>query len=150
MKLDFNHLNFEFNQMVVVGLIFLIGIILGLLLSRSTKPLRRQLKQEIERREQAETSVAEANQRIGHLEHQTRNHPHWGSTALGDNLTLINGVGPDSAEALKREGLTTYGDIAKLSDSELNDLEGKLGRTKGTIVREGWREQAVRLRDQTS
>ena len=67
----------------------------------------------------------------------------------GDNLTLINGVGPDSAEALKREGLKTFSDMARISDSELVDLEGKFGRIKCTIVREGWREQAVRLRDQT-
>lgn len=149
MDLDLNHLDVASNQLVVVGLVLLIGIILGFLLSPRTKPLRQRITQEVERREAAEAQLAEANRRVGQLEHQTRNHPHWGSTALGDNLTLVNGVGPDSAEALKREGLTTFGDIAKLSDSELVDLETKLGRTKGTIVREGWREQAVRLRDQT-
>lgn len=150
MNFDFNYLQFTLNQGVIVALVFLIGIILGLLFSPRTKPLRRAVRQETERREQAEASLAEANRRIGQLEHQTRNHPHWGSTVLGDNLTLINGVGPDSADALKREGLTTYADIARLSDSELADLEVKLGRTKGTIAREGWREQAVRFRDQTT
>jgi len=150
MKFDPNHLNFDFNQLVVLGLIFLIGIIVGVLLSPRTKPLRRQLEIEHRQREAAEAQLAEANRRVGELEHKTRNHPHWGSTALGDNLTLINGVGPDSAEALKREGLTTYSDVARLSDTELGDLENRLGRTRGTIVREGWREQAARLRDQTS
>lgn len=145
-----NRLDFSLNQAVIVGLVLLLSIILGLLLSPRTKPLRRALHQETERHEQTVAALAEANRRIGQLEHQTRNHPHWGSTVLGDNLTLINGVGPDSADALKREGLTTYADIARLSDSELADLEAKLGRTKGTIAREGWREQAVRFRDQTA
>lgn len=58
-----------------------------------------------------------------------------------DDLTLIEGIGPKSAEALKSAGVTTFAQVAKMSPEELEKIvKGKKVRLVGTT--EHWPRQA--------
>ena len=62
----------------------------------------------------------------------------------GDDLTKINGIGPKIKEKLYDLGITTFAQIAGLSDAEIEQVNGKLS-FKGRIERENWVEQAKAL-----
>jgi predicted flap endonuclease-1-like 5' DNA nuclease len=61
--------------------------------------------------------------------------------AAADDLTLIEGIGPKSAEALHAAGITTFAQIAKLSPAELEKaVKDRSVRLVGTA--EHWPHQA--------
>lgn len=61
-----------------------------------------------------------------------------------DDLTVIKGIGPKFAQTLNEHGITSYGQLASLSEAEIEALESKLGFS-GRFEREGWVEQARAL-----
>jgi len=62
-----------------------------------------------------------------------------------DDLARIKGLGPKLQALLPQLGITTYAQIAALSDADLADLDGQLGAFAGRPARDGWVEQASYL-----
>jgi predicted flap endonuclease-1-like 5' DNA nuclease len=62
--------------------------------------------------------------------------------SAGDDLARIKGLGPKLQALLPTLGLSTYAQIAALSDGDLIDLDGKLGAFAGRPAKDNWVEQA--------
>jgi len=65
-------------------------------------------------------------------------------TSAADNLTKIKGLGPKAAAALEVEGVTSFGQIAAWTKSDITSWDEKLN-ARGRIVREDWVGQAKAL-----
>jgi predicted flap endonuclease-1-like 5' DNA nuclease len=63
----------------------------------------------------------------------------------GDDLCLIKGVGPKFAQALHGLGFDRFEQIARLSPTEIERLDGQLGAFSGRIGRDRIVEQAEYL-----
>lgn len=59
-----------------------------------------------------------------------------------DDLRKIKGLGPKMQTLLTALGITTYAQIAGLSDADLDELDTKLGAFAGRPRRDQWVEQA--------
>lgn len=59
-----------------------------------------------------------------------------------DDLRKIKGIGPKLAALLQSLNVTHYAQIAAWTDSDLDDLDGKLGAFAGRPRRDNWIEQA--------
>ena len=62
-----------------------------------------------------------------------------------DDLKLITGVGPGLEKKLQDVGITSFEQIANLSDLEIADLETNVVKFTGRIKRDDWIGQAERL-----
>lgn len=60
-----------------------------------------------------------------------------------DDLTVIKGIGPVAAEQLKEQGITTFAQIAKLSDADVEKIDAAMPFSAEQIG--DWREQAKEL-----
>ena len=67
------------------------------------------------------------------------------SVAAGDDLSRIKGLGPKLQALLHSLGLSTYAQIAALTQADLAALDPKLGAFAGRPARDGWVEQAQYL-----
>jgi predicted flap endonuclease-1-like 5' DNA nuclease len=65
--------------------------------------------------------------------------------AAGDDLSKIKGLGPKLQKLLPELGLTTYAQIAALTDADLDALDAKLGAFAGRPRRDAWVDQAKLL-----
>lgn len=63
---------------------------------------------------------------------------------MTDDLTKINGIGPATVEKLKSVGLTTFAQIAALTDEQVKQLNDQFD-LRDSIVRDDWRGQAQKL-----
>ena len=63
----------------------------------------------------------------------------------GDDLSKIKGLGPKLQALLPTLGLSTYAQIAALTEADLAALDPKLGPVAGRPARDGWVEQAKYL-----
>lgn len=63
----------------------------------------------------------------------------------GDDLSKIKGLGPKLQALLPTLGITTYAQIAALTEADLADLDTKLGAFAGRPKRDNWMEQAKYL-----
>ena len=70
-------------------------------------------------------------------------HDH-GPDGVGDNLTVINGIGPVIEKKLHALEIFTYQQIADLTEERIEEINDKLS-FKGRIEREEWVEQAKKL-----
>jgi large subunit ribosomal protein L21 len=61
--------------------------------------------------------------------------------ASGDDLSLIDGVGPTLLKKLTAEGVTSFAQLAGMTDEQLTALDEAL-KGGGRVLREEWREQA--------
>jgi large subunit ribosomal protein L21 len=61
----------------------------------------------------------------------------------GDDLTVIKGIGPVAAKDLNGEGITTFAQIAALSDEDVARIDAAMPFSTAQI--EDWREQAKAL-----
>jgi predicted flap endonuclease-1-like 5' DNA nuclease len=59
-----------------------------------------------------------------------------------DDLARIKGLGPKLQALLPELGITTFAQIAALSEADLAELDTKLGPFAGRPARDGWVEQA--------
>jgi predicted flap endonuclease-1-like 5' DNA nuclease len=59
-----------------------------------------------------------------------------------DDLSRIKGLGPKLQALLPELGITTFAQIAALSEADLAELDGKLGAFAGRPARDSWVEQA--------
>jgi predicted flap endonuclease-1-like 5' DNA nuclease len=62
-----------------------------------------------------------------------------------DDLKLISGVGPGLEKKLQDAGITTYAQIAKLTEREITELETHVVKFAGRITRDDWIGQAKQL-----
>lgn len=60
-----------------------------------------------------------------------------------DDLTVIKGIGPVAAEQLKEQGITTFAQVAKLSDADVAKIDEHMPFSADQI--KDWREQAKEL-----
>ncbi|MEL6316149.1 MAG: helix-hairpin-helix domain-containing protein [Pseudomonadota bacterium] len=67
------------------------------------------------------------------------------ATATPDDLQRIKGVGPRLAEMLRGQGVTTFAQIAAMTDADLDALDEKLGAFRGRSKRDDWVSQAKAL-----
>lgn len=65
--------------------------------------------------------------------------------ASADDLTRIKGLGPKIATLLGELGITSFAQIANWSDADIANIDAKLGRFSGRIVRDQWVMQAKLL-----
>ena len=65
--------------------------------------------------------------------------------STADDLSRIKGLGPKLQTLLPTLGLSTYAQIAALSEADLAVLDPKLGPFAGRPARDGWVEQAQYL-----
>ena len=68
-----------------------------------------------------------------------------GDGKAGDDLTLLKGVGPKFADALSGVGFTSFEQLARLSPTEVERLDARLGTFAGRIKRDRIVEQAQYL-----
>ncbi len=68
--------------------------------------------------------------------------PEPATVAAGDDLSKIKGLGPKLQALLPTLGITTYAQIAALTETDLAELDGKLGAFAGRPKRDSWVEQA--------
>lgn len=66
------------------------------------------------------------------------------ASADSDDLTRIRGIGPAIERKLREHGLTTFQQIAELSDADMTALDNALD-FKGRIERDDWVAQAKKL-----
>jgi predicted flap endonuclease-1-like 5' DNA nuclease len=66
----------------------------------------------------------------------------WLGFGTADDLARIRGIDAPLAAQLNEAGITSYGDIERLSDADAADLERRLGLREGTVARDEWRVQA--------
>ena len=62
-----------------------------------------------------------------------------------DDLKLITGVGPGLEKKLQDVGITSFEQIANLSDLQIADLEANVVKFTGRIKRDDWIGQAQKL-----
>ncbi|HCF24322.1 MAG TPA: hypothetical protein DER67_02060 [Novosphingobium sp.] len=62
-----------------------------------------------------------------------------------DDLSRIKGLGPKLQALLPTLGLSTYAQIAALTEADLAELDGKLGAFAGRPAKDSWVEQAKYL-----
>lgn len=60
-----------------------------------------------------------------------------------DDLTELKGIGAKTAERLAEEGITSYAQIARLSDKEFAELDARVSAVRGTLIRNQVREAAA-------
>jgi NADH-quinone oxidoreductase subunit E len=59
----------------------------------------------------------------------------------GDDLKLIVGIGPGLERALNAIGITTWAQVARLTEAQIAVVEGELG-FRGRVRRDNWLQQA--------
>jgi predicted flap endonuclease-1-like 5' DNA nuclease len=62
-----------------------------------------------------------------------------------DDLKLIVGIGPVLERMLHKMGVTTYRQIARWSEREIDEVDARLPEFPGRIRRDGWTTQAREL-----
>jgi predicted flap endonuclease-1-like 5' DNA nuclease len=71
--------------------------------------------------------------------------PPFFGTGAPDDLKLIVGVGPVLERMLQQLGITTYRQIARWSERDIDDFDAKLPEFPGRIRRDAWVTQAREL-----
>ncbi|MEO0689535.1 MAG: helix-hairpin-helix domain-containing protein [Pseudomonadota bacterium] len=67
------------------------------------------------------------------------------SAEASDDLRKIKGVGPKLVTMLNENGVTSFAQIAAWTESDVAEIDPKLGRFTGRIERDQWVEQAKLL-----
>jgi predicted flap endonuclease-1-like 5' DNA nuclease len=145
---------FTTNQWAILFLTLVLGWLLGLLSRSGGGRWRREYEREHAERLALENTHREHLQtrdaRIAELE-RTPPAAAAGAGAVGatrtapaghDDLSLIRGIGRTGEARLNEVGIHRYEQIATLSANDEVSLEERLDLERGTIRREGWREQA--------
>lgn len=67
------------------------------------------------------------------------------STNTEDDLTVINGLGPKTAKGLQELGITSFQQVADLTQEEIEALDQKVKNFANTYERKDFRQQAKDL-----
>ncbi|HUG86633.1 MAG TPA: hypothetical protein VMM13_18840, partial [Euzebya sp.] len=63
-----------------------------------------------------------------------------------DDLKRITGIGLKMETLLNQQGITTFAQLAALSEDDIDRLQERMPQFSGRIRRDGWVQQAARLR----
>ncbi len=66
-----------------------------------------------------------------------------------DDLKRIYGIGPAIERLLFARGITTYRQLAELTEADLDEISRSIGGYRGRIARDHWAEQARREHERT-
>lgn len=89
-------------------------------------------------------SAAEARQRVAEIAVRTAG----GVTAPDDDLVQIHGVGPKIANLLKSMGVTSFAQVARFADDDVEAVAAALDTFRDRIRRDDWMTDAARLHRQ--
>jgi large subunit ribosomal protein L21 len=62
-----------------------------------------------------------------------------------DDLTVIGGIGPALAKKLNGAGITSFAQLAALTETDIERLEKDIIRFTGRVKRDDWVGQAKKL-----
>jgi len=97
---------------------------------------------------EAETKAAPAEAETRNVDEPVDPAPPVATTSSpqdGTELTRLKGVGPKLAARLNELGVTSIGQIAAWSESDIDRIDPELGRFQGRVRRDAWVEQAKLL-----
>lgn len=147
-------MNFTMNDLALLAIALVIGLILGLMMSGRGRLKRLYQEEKVAHRtglKDRDARLEAANARIKELERHAA--PVGAATAVGatgvgsgrDDLSRITGVSQREEVVLNEAGYHRFGQIAALNAEQEATLEARLGLTPGTITRDDWRGQALAL-----
>lgn len=144
-------MTFTLNELALLVIALLIGLVLGLVVSGRGKYKRywreeqlthaRSLKDRDARLEAAHTRIAELERASGPITAGTATAV-AGAVHGRDDLSRIHGITPQDEIALNEAGYHRYTQVAAISGEQEAALETRLGLKHGVIAQEEWREQA--------
>lgn len=144
-------MTFTPNEIVLLGLMLLIGLFLGLMMSGRGKYKRLWREEQIlhkQTRQDRDARVEAADARIAEMEaHRRTADPARAMTAVGsskgnDDLTAIRTISEQDQIVLNEAGYHLYSQIAAMNAEQQATMEARLGRAPGLITRDEWPEQA--------
>jgi len=148
-------MTFTLNDLALLLIALVIGIVLGMMMSGRGKYRRAWHDEQAVHRsavKDRDARLEAAQARIAELERHAAAPAAAGiaTTAVGtthgrDDLSRINGVSQAQEVALNEAGYQRYGQIAALNAEQEATLEARLGLKPGTIAQEDWRGQALAL-----
>ena len=142
---------FTLNEIALLLIVLLVGLVLGLIMSGRGK-YKRYWRDEQLAHAQAikdrDARMTAAQEGIAELERQSGPIGRGGAAVSAgtvhgrDDFSLIRGITPQDEIALHEAGYQRYGQISTISSEQEAALETRLGLRQGVISREEWREQA--------
>jgi predicted flap endonuclease-1-like 5' DNA nuclease len=124
---------FTLNEIILLVIALLVGLVLGLMISGRGKYKRLWRDEQIAHRQ----TLRERDARVAAVP------PHAGHDRADlDDLTRVRGISAADAAALQEAGYHRYDQLGAMGDEQQAALEARLGREPGTIAREEWRTQA--------
>jgi predicted flap endonuclease-1-like 5' DNA nuclease len=109
-------------------------------LSKDSVPIRPHMAQAAPRQGEGRGIASEAAAAVGDVSGQIIDapvHAHLpGASGPPDDLTQLKGVGPKLAATLNALGISRFGQLASLSEGDLERLDRNLGPFKGRLQRD--------------
>jgi predicted flap endonuclease-1-like 5' DNA nuclease len=123
---------------VILLLVFMLRPRQRVSLSQDSAPVRPHMQ--ANREHEGRGLAAEAAAAVSDVSGQFVNAPVHenlpGASGPPDDLTLLKGVGPKFAAQLNQLGITRFDQLAKLSDGDIDRLDGSLGAFSGRLQRD--------------
>ncbi|QDC37188.1 hypothetical protein [Sphingobium fuliginis] len=143
-------MTFTPNEIALLVIALLIGLLLGLIMSGRGKYKRYWRDEQLAHAQAVkdrDARLTAAQERIAELERQSvpprsATLGTAGSLHERDDFSRIRGITPQDEIALNQAGYHRYDQIAAISSEQEAALETRLGLRSGVISREEWREQA--------
>ena len=137
----------EYWPLILVAIVIALGIAFLLLrprqrvqLSKDSAPVRPHMAQPAARRGEGRGIAAEAAAAVGDVSGQIIDAPVHanlpGASGPPDDLTQLKGVGPKLAATLNGLGISRFGQLASLSEADLDRIDRELGPFKGRLMRD--------------
>jgi predicted flap endonuclease-1-like 5' DNA nuclease len=126
---------------------FLLALIIGIVVAYWLFVVNRRAKVEIRNFDALEEGAGPAKRNQALIDTPARPEPAVAApapapAATGDDLTRIKGLGPKLAALLNSLGITSFAEIARWSEADIDRIDAQLGAFEGRIRRDSWVEQA--------
>jgi predicted flap endonuclease-1-like 5' DNA nuclease len=139
-------MTFTLNHIVLLGLMLLIGLFLGLMMSGRGKYKRLWREERIlhdQTRKDRDARIAEIETQRARTPIVPATPSHVADARRGDDdLTAIRTISSQDAVALNEAGYHRYAQIAAMNAEQQAVIEARLGRMPGLIARDEWPQQA--------
>ena len=133
-------MTFTLNYIALILIALVAGLLLGLMTSGRGKYKRLWRDEQLAHRQ----TIKERDTLI-HTPVSGRVSPVRSHGEGHDDLTRIRSISAQEAAILNEAGYHNYAQMSGMSDEQQATLEGRLGRTPGTIAHEEWKIQAKLL-----